>query len=248
MTLLSGPRFSQPKDFMEPPSSTGLDNALKAVQIAFYVIGSVVAALTYRAAKRGLLNTVATEYQKRVMDRLLRLLEDLYSEFDMASAAHWSRTKPAHGAIEHINEVFFRWQDDILAKRRYDYGTPITPDVLRLTQMLDPITSDPLIPPNIRAAVVDLVENRLHVMNGIYFREFERYADHLAKGKQTPLTELDDVHNRVVEQMNKQGCGIRDIEGEVHRIRGLIQDYLRGLQPPPTLVAPPVVGLAPAGS
>jgi hypothetical protein len=39
---------------MEPPSPTGLDNTLKAVQIAFYVIGATVAVLTYRAAKRGL--------------------------------------------------------------------------------------------------------------------------------------------------------------------------------------------------
>lgn len=234
---------------MELPSPTDLDNALKAVQIFFYVIGATVAVLTYRAAKRGLLNTVATEYQKRVMDRLQRLSEDLYSEFDMASPTHWSRTKPVHGAIEHINEVFLRWQDDILATRRYDYGTPVTPDVLRLTQMLDPLTSDPFIPSNIRAAVVDLVENRLHVMHGIYFREFERYADRLAKGKQTPLTELDDinkVHNRIVEQMNKQGCGIRDIEAEVHRIRGLIQDYFEDFNPhrrwwhrrPPTLRRP----------
>jgi hypothetical protein len=71
-------------------------------------------------------------------------------------------------------------------------------------------------------------------MNGIYIREFERYADRLAKGKQTPLTELDDVnkvHNRIVEQMNKQGCGIRDIEAEVHRIRGLIRDYFEGFNP-----------------
>jgi hypothetical protein len=222
------------RDFMEPQSPTGLDNALKAVQIAFYVIGAAVAVLTYRAAKRGLLNTVATEYQKRVMDRLQRLSEDLYSEFAMTSPTHWANSKPVHGAIEHINEVFFRWQDDILATRRYDYGTPITPDVQRLTHMLDPLTSDPFIPPNIRAAVVDLVENRLHVMNGIYFREFERYADRLAKGKQTPLTELDDVnkvHNRIVEQMNKQGCGISDIEAEVHRIRGLIQNYFEGFNP-----------------
>jgi hypothetical protein len=103
-------------------------------QIAFYLIGATVAVLTYRAAKRGLLNTVATEYQKRVMDRLQRLSEDLYGEFDMASPTHWSRVKPVHGAIEHINEVFFRWKDDILATRRYDYGTPVTPDVLRLTK------------------------------------------------------------------------------------------------------------------
>ncbi|MEO2222654.1 hypothetical protein [Priestia megaterium] len=51
------------------------------VQIAFYIIGATIAILTYRSAKRGLLNTVNTEYQKRVMDHLHELSETLYSEF-----------------------------------------------------------------------------------------------------------------------------------------------------------------------
>jgi hypothetical protein len=142
------------------PEPTTLDSALKAVQIAFYVIGSTIAVLTYRAAKRGLFK--------------------------------------------------------------------------RLSDLLHPLLSDPFIPAHIREAVVDLVKNRLEVMTGIYLREFERYADRLAKGKQTPITELDDVnkvHNRIVEQMRKQGCGITQIEAEVHRIRGLIQDYFESFNP-----------------
>ena len=215
-------------------SSNGLDNTLKAVQIAFYVIGATVAVLTYRAAKRGLLNTVSTEYQKRVMDRLQRLSEELYSEFDMSSPTHWAKIRPVHEAVEEINEVFFRWQEDILASRRYVYGAPVTPDVTRLRRMLDPLISDPLIPANIRASVVDLVENRLHVMESIYITEFERYSDRLAKGKQTPLIELDDVnrmHNRIIGQMNQQGCSMSGIETEVHQIRGLIQDYFESFNP-----------------
>lgn len=68
-------------------------------------------------------------------------------------------------------------------------------------------------------------------MQRIYYAEFERYADRLAKGKQTLLTELDDVdkvHSRIVDQMRRQGCGIGDIEVEIHRIRGLIQSYYEG--------------------
>lgn len=107
------------------------------------------------------------------MDRLQRLSEDLYSEFDMASPTHWSRTRPVHDAIEEINDSFFHLKDEILTARQYNYGISITPDVLRLMHMLNPLTSDPFIPPNIRASVVDLVENRLNVMQGIYYNEFE---------------------------------------------------------------------------
>jgi hypothetical protein len=64
---------------MPPPTPDPLGDTLKIVQTTFYVIGSIIAILTYRAARRGLLNTVNTEYQKRVMDRLQKLSEDLYS-------------------------------------------------------------------------------------------------------------------------------------------------------------------------
>jgi len=85
-----------------------------------------------------------------------------------------------------------------------------------------------------RAAAIDLLKNRLHVLNDISIREFEKYADRLAKGKQPPLTDLEDVnslHNKIVEQKNMQGCGITQIEDEVHGIRGLIQDYFDSFNP-----------------
>ena len=81
--------------------------------------------------------------------------------------------------------------------------------------------------------MVDLLKNRLHVLQNIYFREFEKYADSLAKGKQLPLSELDDVnkiHNKIVEQ-NRQGCGITQIEQDVHEIRALIRDYFESFNP-----------------
>jgi hypothetical protein len=217
-----------------PPSPDNLGDALKIVQTIFYAVGVVLAVLTYLSAKRGLLNPVNTEYQKRVMDRLQKLSEDLYSEFDPSSPTHWATNKPVHDAIQQINEVFVNNKSDMLAQKKYYYGTPVTEDVIRLNRLLDPVVSDPFIPDNIRDAVIDLLKNRLQVMSSIYWREFNRYADHLAKGKRPPLTELDDVnkiHNKIVEQMNEQGCGISQIEGEVHEIRGLIQAYFDSFNP-----------------
>ena len=48
-----------------------LDDVLKIVQITFYIFGVIIAILTYSKCKKScLLNTVNTEYKKRVMDRL----------------------------------------------------------------------------------------------------------------------------------------------------------------------------------
>jgi CRP-like cAMP-binding protein len=95
----------------------------------------IVAILTYLAAKRGLLNTVNTEYQKRVMDRLQKLSEELYSEFDPSSEAYWANVHAVHEGIEEINDVFERHREGILAARKYNYGAPVTKDVERLRRL-----------------------------------------------------------------------------------------------------------------
>jgi hypothetical protein len=55
-----------------PPDALG--DILKILQITFFGTGTIIAILTYRAAKRGLLNTVNSEFQKRVMDRTAQAL------------------------------------------------------------------------------------------------------------------------------------------------------------------------------
>ncbi|GAB1768781.1 hypothetical protein [Priestia megaterium] len=62
--------------------SLSLKETALFVQMGFYIVGSIIAIKTFISAKRGLLNTVHTEYQKRIMDHLERLSEALYSEFD----------------------------------------------------------------------------------------------------------------------------------------------------------------------
>ena len=217
---------------LQTPDKYG--DALKVVQIAFYIVGAVVAILTYRAARRGLLNTVNTEYQKRVMDRLHKLSEDLYGEFDPSAEVYWPNVRSVHDAIEQINDVFERNRDEILAERKYYYGVPVTKDVERLRRLLDPVISDPFIPDEIRSGVVDLLDNRIRVLGSLYCDEFEKYSNDLAKGKHEPFTGLDEVnkiHNKIVEQQRLRGCGIAQIEEEVHEIRALIQDYFDSFNP-----------------
>ena len=168
------------------------------------------------------------------MDRLHKLSEDLYSEFDPSSESYWPNVRAVDEAIEGINDVFERNRDDILAERKYCYGVPVTKDVERLRRLLDPVISDPFIPDEIRSAVVDLLDNRIHVLQSLYLDEFEKYSNNLAKGKHEPFTELDDlnrIHNRIVEQQRLRGCGIARIQEEVHEIRALIQDYFDSFNP-----------------
>src|SRR5436309_1012595 len=83
-----------------------LDNLTKLVQIGFYATGATVAVLTYRSAKRGLLNTVNTEYQKRVIERLHALAEELLSEFDPGSPNYWAAKGIIEEAVRQINKDY----------------------------------------------------------------------------------------------------------------------------------------------
>jgi DNA-binding ferritin-like protein (Dps family) len=215
-----------------PPDKLG--DAVKITQIMFYITGMFAAIFTYLAARRGLLNTVNTEYQKRVMDRLQKLSEDLYSEFDPASPNYWASSRPVHDAIEHINMVYANNIERITAEKKYYWGTPCTQNELRLRNLLNPMTSDPFIPDNIREAAVDLLHTRISVLGETYHAAFEKYANNLAKGKHGPMTELDDIneiHNQIVKQQQLRGCGVGQIEEDVHEIRGLIQDYFDAFNP-----------------
>jgi hypothetical protein len=210
---------------------------LKVVQICFYGLGMILAVLTYRAAVKGWLTPTNTEYQKRVMDRVAKLSEDLYSEFDPTSENYWPKARAVQKAIEHMTLAFENNREETLAAKGWLFGIPVSADVQRLDRLLRPVLSDPFIPEDIRDAVVDLLDNRLHVVRGIYIDEFERYSDGLARGEQKPLKypedldAINEVHNRCVEQMREQGCGITDIENAVHDIRGLIQDYFDSFNP-----------------
>lgn len=223
----------------DTPAPDALGDALKIVQIAFYTVAGFIAVLTYLAARKAWLTPTNTEYQKRVMDRLAKLSEELYAEFDQNSPTHWASARAIHSAVKEISATFVRNRDEALAAKKWYYGTPVAKNLSRLRDLLHPLRSDPFIPENIRAAVIDLLENRLHVMDGLYLNEFEKYADGLAKGKHEPLDEddgedlekINKIHNRIIDHLNEQGCGITAIENAVHDIRGHIQDYFDAFSP-----------------
>ncbi len=215
-----------------------LGDTLMVVQIGFYVIAATVAVLTYIAAKRGLLNTVNTEYQKRVMDRLHKLAEELYAEFDPSSPTYWGKDESLLEALQVLNRQFAEYKEakngEELDVEEWCHGAPMGQDVQRLLNLLQPMVSDPFIPVMIREAVVDLLKSRVGVMLSIHVEEFFRYGDLLTKGKTRPIERREEsgwLSNRIIGRLYERGCGISQIEAEVHYIRQLIQHYFDCFNP-----------------
>jgi hypothetical protein len=49
------------------------------------------------------------------------------------------------------------------------------------------------------------------------------------RGASTQL--VNEIHNQIVKQQRLQGCGVTEIEADVHEIRALIQDYFDSFNP-----------------
>lgn len=213
-----------------------LDEILKVTQIVFFVVASVLAVLTYRSAKKGLLNTVNTEYQKRVINRLDELARELSSEFNMDSPNYWAKTNPIKEMVVKINDVFDRNKDYILEIGSYPFGVIQTASMKRLSSFVVEIESDPFIPSGIRGDVVEFLQKRISSMQDVYWKELESYSKSLVKGKPMLATDGDDpefdkFHNKIIVKLNKQGCGIAEVEAEVHRIRLAIQSHFDSFNP-----------------
>jgi len=210
-----------------------LDDLQKIAQIAFYLTIAVITILTFIKAKRGLLNTVNTEYHKKVIERLDELSKILLDEYDPDSEHYWAKTLLVDDAIDEMNKQFIENKDEIIKAGEMFGGIKICPAYLRLSKLVTRVKSDPFIPKGIRDSVVDLLENRADVLFNAYTSEIDKYRNALIKGKYKG--DLDEskyvIHNRVVDELNKRGCGIAQIEQEVHKVRLVIQGYFEKFRP-----------------
>jgi hypothetical protein len=218
---------------MENDSVADIDTKLKVIQIAFYVVGATVAVLTYLSAKRGLLNTVNTEYQKRVMDRLKELAEELGSEFYMDSPNYWASQDSVKQVVDQLHERFKANRDKILETREFSSGIPVSSDYRRLYILVEKVKSDPFIPKKVRDIVVDLLETRASVLLEAHMAILEQYTHDLANGKY--LHSLDTnchwLHNKIFDYCRDRGCAIGQIQEETHKVRLAIQEYMESFNP-----------------
>lgn len=210
-----------------------LDSILKLTQVLFYAGGLLIGMLTYRRAKITILNTVNTEYHKKVIDRLADLSEALYREFDQSSDEVWYKQDDVGHVVDRLHEHIVGRKADILASGHVNAGVPVSPKQMQLLNRTNKYKSDPFLPDQIRNKVVTLLENRSNAMYSAYMAVMKQYMSELAQGQhwETLDTNKHWLHNQIVERLRKDGVGVSDVEEAVHDIRLEIQRYFKRFSP-----------------
>jgi len=210
-----------------------MDILLKIVQIGFYITAASIGILTYLKAKNGLLNTVNTEYQKKVIDRLAELSTELLDEFDSSSDNYWLRENSVKEILDRIHEEIILHKNEIISGVRSLHRIPVSKKEQKLQAFLSKVMSDPFIPSDIRNKILDLVEGRLNAMRSAHHIEIEKYQEGLKSGMYWDTLDGNDgwLHNKISRRLYKSGYGISDVESQVHKIRTDIQLYFEGFNP-----------------
>ncbi|MDY0943649.1 hypothetical protein [Priestia megaterium] len=204
------------------------------VQICFYITGSTIAILTYRSAKKGLLNTVNTEYQKRVMDHLDELSNILYAEFDRNSEQYWAHSNNNPGFVTIVEGIIDRYLEH-LQKHGNSETFELTyelPNGLRLHELAERIKSDPFLPDDIANYVVNYLETRSEVLGETIIEEFESLREILRTQQYSSLDKLPlNTHIRISNKLYDKRMSMEHVEDEVHHIRGMIKEHLESYNP-----------------
>jgi hypothetical protein len=226
---------NHPIDFLLRENAD-MDLTLKFFQIIFYITASVITVLTFIKAKNGLLNSVNTEYQKRVMDRLASLSNELYDEFDPDSESYWAKNDWVKEVVEDFHEEIKPLKHEIITKKtEIDSGIRTPKDFLKLTAYLDKIKSDPFIPKPIREKVVLNLETRTVTIISAHMEIMKDYKNGLVDGRYWDKLDTNHfwIRNKILDRMYQNGVGISQVQEAVHGIRLDIQEYLEKFNPNP---------------
>ncbi|MFB8426817.1 hypothetical protein ACFC4S_33190 [Priestia megaterium] len=224
---------------MSQMKSLSLKDIVALVQICFYIIGTSIAILTYRSAKKGLLNTVNTEYQKRVMDHLHELSETLYTEYNYERDSKESnkydfsyRIEPiARRILEQYKKHIKDGNDPKEFRRR---GAILPAGVVNLNKFQQKIQSDPFIPDHITQYVINYIYERFIVTRDIIIEELHEFENSLKNQEHKGYQELPvSVDRNVSRRLAQNGFSRDRIRGEVHNIRMMIKEYLKSFNPLP---------------
>lgn len=211
-----------------------IDCILKFTQIGFYITGGTIVVLTYLKAKKGLLNTIYTEYQKKALLKVEEISNYLISEFDMESDFHCSKQMIIEDCVKEMLENFKKNKEILLKEKRWTGGIPGNPIIRRLENWVNKVKSDPFIPKAIRNIVVDYLEDRVHKMFAIHQAELRNFGDSLIKepekyeGKENIGAA---IHNKIDKSLYNCECGISQVEEKIHELRLEIQKYYEKYDP-----------------
>ncbi len=213
--------------------SFDLDAIVKVAQVIFYGGGLAVGILTYARARSTILNTVNTEYHKKVIERVSALSDELYREFDFFSDDAWHKQNDVEEVVKRLHEELIEHKDQILANGVVWGGIPVSRQQLHLHNLTKKYKSDPFLPAQIRDKVVALLKKRSDAMFGAYMEVLRNYQAELAQGKhwETLSTNHDWLHNQINDRLYKAGVGVSQVEEAVHDVRLEIQKYFHKFNP-----------------
>lgn len=196
------------------------------VQICFYIVGATIAILTYRSAKRGLLNTVNTEYHKKVIEHLEKLSETLYSELE---------TRDKHFSDIYLDSL--RRDVEIILEQYHLSGElscqfGLSEAEASFMDLQNKIRSDPFIPDHIVEHIDKYLNDRTRVM---VMNRVEISHDLKEYHKLDKLNKIsaDDVRYNAWRKMEKTDYSQEGVQLEIYKIRMMIKDYLKSFNPLP---------------
>ena len=223
---------------MNSVETSNIDYYLKLFQMVFYAVGTAVAVLTYRSAKRGLLNTVNTEYQKHVLNNMVAVSSELYSEFDDDSDFHWTKIKSNEEFLVGINKEILPIKYEIITGKldRESVGMPVTKDIRKLKQLEKKFKSDPFMPKRIRAKVLNYISNRIEKTFECHDEFARDYVSSLRNEKNWERfgKNLGGLSNDLNQLLYKYGVGISQNQEAVDDIRKEIHIYYAEFDPIPS--------------
>lgn len=210
-----------------------LDSLTKIAQIIFYFGGLLIGVLTYRRAKSTILNTVNTEYHKKVIERLAELSEALYREFDFSSDELWYRQDDFGQVVDKFHEDIANRKDEILAVGEVNVGIMVSPKMIQISTLSKKYKSDPFLPEAIRNKLVLFFEKRDKAMSQAYLSVMLEYMSEISKGQhwETLATNKHWLNRKVEERLEKGGVSFLDLNEAVHDIRLEIQRYFKQFSP-----------------
>ncbi|MCQ4191401.1 hypothetical protein, partial [Methylocystis suflitae] len=196
---------------------------------------STVAVFTYISAKKGLLNTVNTEYHKKVIEKLYALSEELGAECDPFHEGPLSNSGSMDEFLTRLAEQARASKHEILTSRpgERQFGTPATALMAHLLAQAKKFASDPFVPETIRTTVVSYLEGRLSALTAAHEEIAEFFFNRLADSHDWPdlKKSADGLHNMLNTKLYELGFGQSQVDDSANEIRLQIQQYFSEFNP-----------------
>lgn len=146
---------------------------------------------------------------------------------------YWAGQNDLKIILEDIHNQYRQWLDGSERDRNFVAQILVGNDARRLSRFAQSVKSDPFIPRSLRDEISDFVEGRLKVLTAARNEVLREYEGELGAGKYAKQLETNWawLTNKILEQLYAQGCGVSQVEEEVHSIRLSIQRYLESFNP-----------------